>query len=363
MSKFRSRRREAFTLIELLVVIAIIAILIALLLPAVQKVREAAARTQCANNMKQLGLALHNYHDVNKNLPVSRGFSNGGWGAFPLLLPYLEQDNLYRLIDFRAEVTCQGTANIRNASVQTLRCPSQPDYMVRSDFHTMPVAGCAQGVALGIYPGDPGTPDDPAHAGTYTGWHADYQFSYGDGFNNKPTDVYGGDNARVNYGAGGCASNNTVTPTTACPNPGSGYGGGPYHRGIMNYLGDSSAIRLGDITDGTTNTIAFGETTNAWNSNSNIWMTSTGTAKGTSLPINWMKSKCANSVGWVIDFCVPGSSASGSWMTRGFSSRHPGGINVTLCDASVRFVNENINSFTFNAAGSRAGGEVLGSDW
>src|SRR5262245_35166395 len=104
----RASSRRAFTLIELLVVIALIGVLVALLLPAVQKVREAAARTQCLNNLKQLGLAMHNYHGAHESFPpgyVSRTTGvNGeglgpGWGWAAHLLPHLEQDNLYRQID------------------------------------------------------------------------------------------------------------------------------------------------------------------------------------------------------------------------------------------------------------------------
>ena len=137
MSRFISTRsrRAGFTLVELLVVIAIIGILVGLLLPAVQAAREAARRMQCGNNLKQLGLALHNYESATKRLPSGRADITG-LSAFGALMPYMEQSNVYQLIDFNVSGTHVNNTAARAAIIQTLLCPSDP-------VSVIPVAGWA----------------------------------------------------------------------------------------------------------------------------------------------------------------------------------------------------------------------------
>lgn len=123
-----NRKARGFTLIELLVVIAIIGILVALLLPAVQAAREASRRTQCVNNLKQIGLAVHHYHDALKTLPNSRWGGAGGkvWSTNSLLLPFMEQGNAYALIDFSQLWDHANNAQARATVIPSFICPSDP---------------------------------------------------------------------------------------------------------------------------------------------------------------------------------------------------------------------------------------------
>lgn len=157
MSPLKHTRR-AFTLIELLVVIAIIAILIALLLPAVQQAREAARRSSCKNNMKQIGLAMHNYHDVHTSLPM--GGNNQLFSPFTAILPYLDQTNLQNLYDFDLYYTDPANLDALNRTITVYLCPT----MVLP--RAVPFLSCAErggptsyGASTGIHDGRSGNPD------------------------------------------------------------------------------------------------------------------------------------------------------------------------------------------------------------
>jgi prepilin-type N-terminal cleavage/methylation domain-containing protein len=341
-----SRNRSGFTLIELLVVIAIIAVLIGLLLPAVQKVREAANRISCTNNLKQWGLALHNYHDNLGTFPATTGFTKG-WGLLPVLLPYMEQDNLYQTIDFNQAIDRSANIPILQAKLKFFHCPSDP-YPTQLPGRGLPAAAAPTATSITT---------------TFTVTH--YVGSFGDGcvvgenlgFTNA------GDASFNNYGCGGCSSGAcTPTATTAlCRQPSLGFGGGRFHRGIFNYLSSAAGVdgiggvRMAEITDGTSTTILFGHTSGIAMGFDNVWCASTGSVNGTSLPINF-NIQASMQQG---SFFCPGCPTGEPWRGRGFQSHHPGGSVFTMADGSVHFLTETIDMRTYNALGSRAGGEAV----
>jgi len=322
------RKRSAFTLIELLVVIAIIAILIGLLLPAVQKVREAAARSTCSNNLKQIGLAAHNYEGVNNTLPPAvvlaptiAGYNMNNqqiqfgtvwvgpnWAV--LLLPYMEQDNIFRSVDVGSYLTSGGTNNswmgLRANKIKSLLCPSDTNQDILYD---------GTGMSAG---------------GTVAGW------------------------ARGNYAANAGPGNNLGLNSITS-------GGTNFGLPSGAVLGANVSPNIARIEDGSSNTIMFSEIRvgyiasdrrGSWAfPNPGASMTFANGVGDCSGPNDGTASRSPN----CDDMSIPGfnettarSQGMGAWgfCTGGYQaqsrSRHTGGVQVAMGDASVRFVRDSI---------------------
>jgi prepilin-type N-terminal cleavage/methylation domain-containing protein/prepilin-type processing-associated H-X9-DG protein len=307
----RPRGREAFTLIELLVVIAIIAILIGLLLPAVQKVRDAAARTQCENNLKQIALASLDYESANGTLPT--GANANSWiGSLAYILPYIEQSNVYRQINVdllnpnHAYVTLWfydgSTYAASQARIKPFQCPSDPSPYV-AQYGTF------------VYLTENGY--------TLTGYYfpANYNMNFG----------------LTNYIASAGALGNVSTSG----DPYYGQWVGPYYTG--------SSTRMTHITDGTSQTLAFGETLGGTN------------APGTPRDFNlsWMGAGALPTAWDLLDPC--------QWYS--FGSGHTAIINFAFCDGSVHGLHKggpntpwfSAQWFAFMGASGKRDGNVI--DW
>ncbi|MBR9803528.1 DUF1559 domain-containing protein [bacterium] len=320
------RSRSGFTLIELLVVIAIIAILVALLLPAVQQAREAARRSSCKNNLKQLALALHNYHDTHRVFPNQSADSLYAYSAIAQTLPFLEQGNLHSLIDFNEPVnTGLPWAPVQNPAVATVASTPLAVLLCRSDA------------------GDPHWVDGN-------------------------DDLWAGSNYLLNGGSGRgtnyCSSDND----------------GLFWRG--------SNTRFRDITDGTSNTVCFAEslfgrrgadTTMLVEAQRQMARVSGGSPCTIDAPTMVANATASTSFegsragAWISStgyqtlvqgYLSPNSHtpdvAHHGEILSGPRSLHRGGAQVALCDGSVRFVSENIHSPTLQILFARNDGEVVG---
>ena len=339
-----SSRRAAFTLIELLTVIAIVAILMGLLLPAVQKAREAANRIKCANNLKQIGLALHLYHDVEKTFPAGSNnqFSrNWHWSWLAKILPYIEQENLYRqALEF--------TDNVSNPVVWPFPLPyGTPGYASWSPW--------------GGYPwGLPQLPQNPAIAAIIPIYVCPSEIYP------MQSQIFGLEDSPLIQGFTDYQGISGLNYTT---NDGT--------------LASNRAIRIADIVDGTSNTLLVGERANSKQLHYGAWFSGCG-QYGYGLPPGDEQRGSADVVLGVreinsqhngypnLDICPPGpyhfvppNSIKDSTGTVNeecdqfhYWSWHPGGANFVYADGSVHFMTYDFDNI-MPAMATRAGGEVF----
>ena len=330
-------KSRGFTLIELLVVIAIIAVLIALLLPAVQAAREAARRAQCVNNLKQIALAMHNYHDqIGTFPPNSIADINwvGTWWAWPsFILPQVEQSNIYNAINYSMSCTNISNSTCFRSIINNFLCPSDDSNKLFTDR---------------VYVDD--NQADFLTPGAYTMASINYVGSAGDMKNNTIFDYLCTDPAQASG------------PTYGC--------GGTF-RGIFGDCSSARSIRIAEIADGTSNTFLVGE--NSPNLNSGLaWASGNDIYASTIVPLNWMTRLKNGQVDSNGDVCTPAAwnpsptsqihCYNNQWYYQGFKSFHPGGANFALCDGSVKFIKQSINSLTYMNLSTRSGGEIISAD-
>jgi prepilin-type N-terminal cleavage/methylation domain-containing protein/prepilin-type processing-associated H-X9-DG protein len=337
--------RSAFTLIELLVVVGIIAVLIGLLVPAVQKVREAAARIACANNLKQIGLALHGHVDARKCLPPNGvyGYTGAGvvqisaWSALARLLPFVEQENLFRGIDFTAPYSTQPA--ITSKRVATYLCPSEVNDRGSGTDVTYGNKNWMLNYAVNL--GTWRVLTKPAMQG------GDGAFSPNRGF--RPADFRDGLSntlalaevksytARVTGSPATVRFANAPAPSAS---PAALLATPPFGlAGLSLTAFDASKVTHAEWVDGKVHETGF---TTVFPPNTLVGYPSGGTV-------------------YDVDFISATETSPGDTCAAVTArSYHSGGVNVVLMDGSVRFVTNDILSATWRALGTRAGGEVIG---
>jgi prepilin-type N-terminal cleavage/methylation domain-containing protein/prepilin-type processing-associated H-X9-DG protein len=318
--------RRGFTLIELLVVIAIIAVLIALLLPAVQSAREAARRIQCSNNLKQLGLALHNYHSQQDCFPpgylslrdqVTFDNDGPGWGWTARLLSQMEQAALFNSINCPLGIEAPANQTARLAVLASFLCPSDT---MRLDTFTVVDSSTSSST--------PGAPICVVASSNYVG-------SFGKG---DPSSLYP-----------------YIIDADDGP-PGRDAGDGLFYR--------NNSVRIAQVLDGTSQSFAVGE--RSQNLSRATW---TGAVTNAAVPLVALRGEAGLDPegGGALTLAHTGeghgpNSPSGLAHADQYWSFHPGGANFLFTDGSVRFIKEQVGFGIFQALATRQGGEVLSAD-
>jgi prepilin-type N-terminal cleavage/methylation domain-containing protein/prepilin-type processing-associated H-X9-DG protein len=325
----KTSHHRGFTLIELLVVIAIIAVLISLLLPAVQAAREAARRASCVNNLKQIALALHNYHDAIESFPSGvmasdDGFWTGTWWGWPaFILPFMEQTPLYNGLNFSAECANPPNFTAKLTLINFYLCPTDSSARLFNDRFWLDFDGANQ-------------PLTTAAPTNYVG-------NWGD---MKSVTVF--DYTSVDNSNWGCSN---------------------MFRGIFGDCSNGAVRRMADVRDGASGTLLAGE--NSPNLNGCIaWVSGEYTYCTTVVPMNWRTNLKLGEADANGDVCYLTAFSATNYVHCmynqnyfvGFKSFHPGGANFAMVDGSVRFIKQSINPYVYNALGSIAGTEVVSAD-
>jgi prepilin-type N-terminal cleavage/methylation domain-containing protein/prepilin-type processing-associated H-X9-DG protein len=326
------RTRSAFTLIELLVVIAIIGILIALLLPAVQSAREAARRAQCTNNLKQLGLALHNYLSTNNTFPpvvvLPRGRTSQPWSALARILPYLEQGNIFNAINWDRDFEFTSSPTVAATRVSSFMCPSEVNDTARL------------------------TP-------TLTYYPSNYAFNEGSWF------IY--DPVSGQVGTGAFAPNRAYTPASITDGLSNTVGMSETKAYQPNYWDSLNPSTLGVAPPEVPSALApyIGGT---FDRNGHTeWVEGDVHEVGftTTFTPNRLVAAVVNGLAEDIDLTSMRDGESITLPTYAAvtaRSYHPGGVNLMMLDGSVRFGRDSIELRTWRSLGTKSGGEVVSAD-